>query len=161
MKKQLKVDMPRKMRTSELCQQNQGCGQNIFKEKQASEIYARKIYKKFLEQLQRTTTYEMKELEKNGVYTVTKVQDLLKLNAPKPSCIVKANVSESSATSQCKLYEFAGMLCTHIMKVFLRLRINQIPEHYIMKRWTRMAKERMVHISSKNSDSCRKSKNSI
>ena len=32
-----------------------------------------------------------------------------------------------------------GILCSHILKIFTNLGIGEIPEHYILKRWTQSA----------------------
>lgn len=35
--------------------------------------------------------------------------------------------------------EFIGILCRHILKVFCRLDIDEIPNHYILPRWKQEA----------------------
>ncbi|XP_042443240.1 protein FAR1-RELATED SEQUENCE 5-like isoform X1 [Zingiber officinale] len=41
----------------------------------------------------------------------------------------------------CRKYDFAGILCSHILKVFTMKNIMEIPSEYILKRWTRKAKD--------------------
>ncbi|KAH6800161.1 hypothetical protein C2S52_000625 [Perilla frutescens var. hirtella] len=41
----------------------------------------------------------------------------------------------------CKKFEFAGILCSHILKVLSWRNITEIPKLYIMKRWTKLAKK--------------------
>ncbi|KAF7151782.1 hypothetical protein RHSIM_Rhsim02G0114200 [Rhododendron simsii] len=40
---------------------------------------------------------------------------------------------------ECQQFEFVGILCAHILKVFLRLDIDEIPEHFILPRWRQKA----------------------
>ncbi|KAM6550982.1 hypothetical protein CsatB_000790 [Cannabis sativa] len=40
----------------------------------------------------------------------------------------------------CKKFEFAGILCSHILKVFSFHNVVKIPSQYILKRWTKYAK---------------------
>nr|XP_033516126.1 protein FAR-RED ELONGATED HYPOCOTYL 3-like [Nicotiana tomentosiformis] len=42
--------------------------------------------------------------------------------------------------SSCKLFEFMGILCRHALKILDLLNVkDMIPEHYILKRWTKDA----------------------
>ena len=38
---------------------------------------------------------------------------------------------------ECRKFEFAGILCGHILKVFCVRSISKVPEKYILKRWTK------------------------
>ncbi|KAG5534066.1 hypothetical protein RHGRI_022264 [Rhododendron griersonianum] len=40
---------------------------------------------------------------------------------------------------ECQNFEFVGILCTHILKVFVRLDIDAIPDHFILPRWRQKA----------------------
>ncbi|XP_058200627.1 protein FAR1-RELATED SEQUENCE 3-like [Rhododendron vialii] len=45
------------------------------------------------------------------------------------------------AHCSCKTFEFVGILCGHVIKVLDDLRIKMmIPEHFILKRWTKQAR---------------------
>ncbi|KAL6905984.1 hypothetical protein ACP4OV_003585 [Aristida adscensionis] len=44
---------------------------------------------------------------------------------------------EQKVICTCKLFERTGILCSHALKVLDLMNIKQLPEHYIMKRWTR------------------------
>ncbi|OVA20657.1 zinc finger protein [Macleaya cordata] len=39
----------------------------------------------------------------------------------------------------CQLYEFMGIPCKHLLPVLDRVYANEIPPHFIMKRWTKNA----------------------
>lgn len=51
---------------------------------------------------------------------------------------------EKKVSCSCKKFEFAGILCSHVLKVFSLNNITEIPELYIKKRWTKKAKQNTV-----------------
>ncbi|XP_062101558.1 protein FAR-RED IMPAIRED RESPONSE 1-like isoform X1 [Humulus lupulus] len=53
---------------------------------------------------------------------------------------VNHDSSNDTVTCSCKKFEFAGILCSHILKVFSSRNIGKIPSQYILKRWTKYAK---------------------
>ncbi|OAY67923.1 Protein FAR1-RELATED SEQUENCE 5 [Ananas comosus] len=50
--------------------------------------------------------------------------------------------SENIVSCTCKLFEFYGLLCAHVLKVMHYIEIYNIPPHYILNRWTKNAKKR-------------------
>lgn len=57
-------------------------------------------------------------------------------------------LSEKKVSCSCKKFEFAGILCSHVLKVFSLNNITEIPELYIKKRWTKKAKKNIVEDQS-------------
>lgn len=57
------------------------------------------------------------------------------------SYIVSVDLSEKKINCNCKMFEFVGILCSHILKVMSYIGIDAIPPHYILKRWTKNAKK--------------------
>ncbi|XP_062085665.1 protein FAR1-RELATED SEQUENCE 5-like [Humulus lupulus] len=53
---------------------------------------------------------------------------------------VKYDSSINVAICSCKKFEFARILCSHILKVFSFRNVVKIPSQYILKRWTKHAK---------------------
>ncbi|KAM6563500.1 hypothetical protein CsatB_023498 [Cannabis sativa] len=53
--------------------------------------------------------------------------------------IVKYDSSVNTVICSCKKFEFAGILCSHILKVFSFHNVVKIPSQYILKRWTKYA----------------------
>ncbi|KAL4181504.1 hypothetical protein AMTRI_Chr12g271480 [Amborella trichopoda] len=45
--------------------------------------------------------------------------------------------TEEKATYSCHLYERMGIPCSHMLRVFFLKNIFELPQHYIMKRWTK------------------------
>ena len=57
---------------------------------------------------------------------------------------------------ECQKFEFVGILCTHILKVFVRLDIDAMLDHFILPRWRQKANkfriidsEELVHDDGK------------
>ncbi|XP_075518324.1 protein FAR-RED IMPAIRED RESPONSE 1-like [Primulina tabacum] len=45
----------------------------------------------------------------------------------------------------CRKFELTGLLCCHAVKVYDVTDVKILPEHYILNRWTRKARSRVVH----------------
>lgn len=53
--------------------------------------------------------------------------------------------SNGLITCSCKNFEFVGIMCSHILKVLDEMKIKlMIPEQFILKRWTKNARARIV-----------------
>lgn len=106
-------------------------------EKQAANLYTRKIFSKFQEELVETFVYTANRIDGDGVistYRVAKFEDDQK------AYIVSLNVMEMRANCSCQMFEYSGVLCRHILTVFTVTNVLTLPSHYILKRWTRNAK---------------------
>ncbi|XP_042485287.1 protein FAR1-RELATED SEQUENCE 5-like [Macadamia integrifolia] len=60
---------------------------------------------------------------------------------------VCCNPLQGIVACSCMKFEANGILCCHCLKVFDVLDIKRIPEHYILKRWTRGARTMVVNDS--------------
>ncbi|XP_073121032.1 protein FAR1-RELATED SEQUENCE 5-like [Henckelia pumila] len=49
--------------------------------------------------------------------------------------------SDDKVSCSCKKFEFAGILCSHALKVLTFKNVVRIPESYVKKRWTKQAKK--------------------
>ncbi|OVA03871.1 FAR1 DNA binding domain [Macleaya cordata] len=106
-------------------------------EKQAANLYTRKIFTKFQEELVETFVYTANKIEGDGAistYRVAKFEDDHK------AYIVTMNVPEMRASCSCQMFEFSGILCRHVLTVFTVTNVLTLPSHYILRRWTRNAK---------------------
>lgn len=54
-------------------------------------------------------------------------------------CIVTVISTNLTVNCSCKMFEYEGILCRHILRVFQILGISEIPPRYILHRWTRNA----------------------
>ncbi|KAK7300337.1 hypothetical protein RJT34_11180 [Clitoria ternatea] len=106
-------------------------------EKQAANIYTRKIFLKFQEELVETFAYTANRIEEKGENSIFRVA---KFEDDQKEYIVKLNHSELRANCSCQMFEYSGILCRHVLTVFTVTNVLTLPSHYILKRWTRNAK---------------------
>ncbi|KAK6926448.1 MULE transposase domain [Dillenia turbinata] len=106
-------------------------------EKQAANLYTKKIFAKFQEELVETFVYTANRIEGDGAvstYRVAKFEDDHK------AYMVTLNIPEMRASCSCQVFEYSGILCRHVLTVFTVTNVLTLPPHYILKRWSRHAK---------------------
>lgn len=106
-------------------------------EKQAANLYTRKVFTKFQEELVETFVYTANRIEGDGITSTFRVA---KFEDDSKAYIVTLNHSEMRANCSCRMFEYSGILCRHVLTVFTVSNVLTLPSHYIMKRWTRNAK---------------------
>lgn len=106
-------------------------------EQQAANLYSKKVFAKFQEELVETFVYTANKIEGDGVVSKFRVA---KYEHDDKAYIVNLNVSEIKANCSCQMFEYSGILCRHILTVFTVTNVLTLPSHYILKRWTRNAK---------------------
>ncbi|MCH79858.1 protein FAR1-RELATED SEQUENCE 3-like, partial [Trifolium medium] len=114
-------------------------------EKQAANLYTRKVFLKFQDELVETFVYTANIIEGddvNSTFKVAKFEDVHK------AYTVSFNHAELRANCSCQMFEYSGILCRHILTVFTMTNVLTLPSHYILKRWTKNAK------GSAGSDEC-------
>ncbi|KAH6789821.1 FAR1-related sequence 5 [Perilla frutescens var. frutescens] len=110
-------------------------------EKQASEFYTRKIFMRFQEELVSTLTFMASKVEDDEEVTSYQVS---KFGEDHKTYHVRFNVLEMRATCSCRMFEFSGLLCRHVLAVLRVTNVLTLPSHYILKRWTRNAKSSVI-----------------
>ncbi|MED6173664.1 hypothetical protein PIB30_118558 [Stylosanthes scabra] len=118
------------------------CSQPVLKtpspmEKQAANLYTRKVFSKFQEELVETFVYTANRIEEEGENSIFRVA---KFEDDQKAYIVTFNHSELKAECSCQMFEYSGILCRHVLTVFTVTNVLTLPSHYILKRWTRNAK---------------------
>ncbi|WVZ60298.1 hypothetical protein U9M48_010343, partial [Paspalum notatum var. saurae] len=108
--------------------------------KQASEIYTITVFNIFEEKFVKSLGYYMSILNNDGLITMYKVMQ----EETKASFIVSYDTVGKRAQCSCCKFENSGILCRHILRLFLALDVRAIPEIYILKRWTKEAKNGFV-----------------
>ncbi|KAG8391060.1 hypothetical protein BUALT_Bualt01G0148600 [Buddleja alternifolia] len=106
-------------------------------EQQAANLYTKKVFAKFQEELVETFVYTANKIEGEG--TVSKFR-VAKYEFDHKAYIVTLDVSEMNASCSCQMFEYSGVLCKHILTVFTVTNVLTVPSHYIIKRWTRNAR---------------------
>ncbi|XP_010270590.1 PREDICTED: protein FAR1-RELATED SEQUENCE 5-like [Nelumbo nucifera] len=110
-------------------------------EKQAANIYTRRIFMKFQEELVETLANPATKIEDTGTVTTYRVA---KFGEDHKAHIVRFSVFEKKANCSCQMFEFSGIICRHILAVFRATNVLTLPSHYVLKRWTRNAKSGVV-----------------
>ncbi|KAJ4799575.1 Protein FAR1-RELATED SEQUENCE 5 [Rhynchospora pubera] len=108
-------------------------------EKDASQVYTRRVMKLFKEILKESQLGEVDEIEKDVLYQVTIKEHPDIKNWFMESYMVNINKSEDMVSCSCKGYEFEGLLCSHAIKVMHHVNMFHLPNRYIMKRWCKDA----------------------
>lgn len=106
-------------------------------EQQAANLYTKKVFAKFQEELVETFVYTANNIEGDGVVSKYRVA---KYEHDDKAYMVIINASEKKTNCSCQMFEYSGILCRHILTVFTVTSVLTLPSHYILKRWTRNAK---------------------
>lgn len=109
-------------------------------EKHASVIYTAKVYNLFKKELMKSTSYLVLSSLEEDTFVVKHVQAESRESWCK--VLYKITVDESIGyyTCECGLYEHFGVLCSHVLAIFVNRGVCKIPECHIMKRWTKQAR---------------------
>lgn len=110
-------------------------------EKQAANLYTRKIFMKFQEELVDTLAYPATVVDDIGSTITYRVA---KFGEDHIAHFIQFNVFEKRASCSCQMFESSGIICRHILAVFRVTNVLTLPSHYILKRWTRNAKSGVV-----------------
>ncbi|XP_047320799.1 protein FAR1-RELATED SEQUENCE 2-like [Impatiens glandulifera] len=106
-------------------------------EKQMSTLYTHTVFKKFQEEVLGIDACSVhKECEDDETSVTFRVNDFEK----RRNFIVSWNDTESRIFCLCRTFQYKGFLCRHSIAVLQMLNISSVPLRYILKRWTRGAK---------------------
>ncbi|XP_020092267.1 protein FAR1-RELATED SEQUENCE 5-like [Ananas comosus] len=104
--------------------------------KQVADVYTRAIFNIFQDEFIHSLGYYVDKIEDGLVskFNVAKEEDIHR------SCTVTYDFSDKRSKCSCSKFENCGILCRHILRVFLTVDVRALPEFYILKRWTKEAK---------------------
>ena len=108
-----------------------------------SEIYTRKIFYMFQKQfgmLMWSTGHLHKDGGQKRVYVISPFN----IDGKEVDRTVIFNQNFKQQNCSCKLFEFEGIPRSHVLCVLKQEKIYTLPQQYILKRWTRQARERVV-----------------
>ncbi|KAG5528292.1 hypothetical protein RHGRI_029085 [Rhododendron griersonianum] len=102
----------------------------------AGKVYTRNVFNKFKKSWSKVFHYKVENVRNGNGFQSFVVKS-------KDDELEKFDVTLDSQTyegkCECQQFEFVGILCPHILKVFVRLDIDEIPEHFILPRWRQKA----------------------
>ena len=120
---------------------------------QAADVYTVTIYNLFADEFISSLTVHLEELSNVGtLYSYRLFEE-----GHNRHHNVEFNSCDYSVKCSCKLFEFVGWLCRHILKVHNMWRITKIPAPYILNRWTKFAKKEFLMHGHDKSTTLRKS----
>ncbi|KAL9231087.1 hypothetical protein vseg_006350 [Gypsophila vaccaria] len=114
-------------------------------EKHMSTIYTQAVFKKFQAEILGAVACHPKRERQDDQTTIFKVRDFEK----EQDFMVTWNEMKSDVSCICRLFEYKGYLCRHAMIVLQMCGLSMIPSQYILRRWTKEAKER--HLTGEGS----------
>ncbi|KAL5581607.1 hypothetical protein UlMin_014049 [Ulmus minor] len=109
-------------------------------EKSVSVAYTQAVFKKFQVEVLGAVACHPKKERQDEAGLVFRVEDFEK-NQAFP---VLWNEMNSEVSCLCHLFEYKGYLCRHALIVLQICGLSEIPSRYILKRWTKDAKNRQL-----------------
>ncbi|KAL4332232.1 hypothetical protein GQ457_07G032610 [Hibiscus cannabinus] len=107
-------------------------------EAEASLIYTRKLFRIFQDELIHAQECVASRVDVNDGLKVYKVHGF---NKEKPMYMVTFDASQNAAVCNCHKFESMGILCRHILAIFIKKNVFSLPSQYIIRRWTKDAKK--------------------
>uniref|UniRef100_A0A0A9DAZ6 Protein FAR1-RELATED SEQUENCE n=1 Tax=Arundo donax TaxID=35708 RepID=A0A0A9DAZ6_ARUDO len=106
-------------------------------EKQAARTYTKAVFSKFQEEFTESLGYIIQKIKDDCIskYSITKDEDR------SDTFYVTYNASNKMANCSCKYFEFSGILCRHILGVYIIVDPRTLPPDYFLKRWTKKARD--------------------
>ncbi|GAB2280668.1 hypothetical protein Dimus_039422 [Dionaea muscipula] len=111
-------------------------------EKALSELYTREIFYKFQEELFQNVAYKVTATNEGETQCGYAVQRI-KVSGSKVRELV-VDKSSSYTRCSCQMFESDGIPCRHILAYFTRYQMEDLPDEYILHRWTKSAKAMRV-----------------
>ncbi|CAL5049526.1 unnamed protein product [Urochloa decumbens] len=103
-------------------------------EQHANTIYTRNIFSKFSNQLFLSGSMVIAYEDDRGSYIVK--DPSVKL-ASSDSFLVRLSPDLRECTCSCGHFDHCGMLCAHLLKVFVHHNVHEIPDSCVLNRWRR------------------------
>ena len=123
--------------------------------KQAAEVYTRAAFEAFQEEFMESLGYgvEKMDLEEEEECKFRVARDGEEEGG---GCVVRYGGTEKRARCSCGRWEAAGMVCRHVLRVLPVVGVCGLPEDWVLKRWTKNAKNGLVLDESvRYNDICR------
>ncbi|KAJ1274955.1 hypothetical protein BS78_05G098900 [Paspalum vaginatum] len=111
---------------------------------QTSEVYTPVIFEAFQGEYERSMAACTRVLDGDNKYTVA-IGNLSGDLSFEDERIVTADPLNQTADCSCQMFNRTGILCAHSLKVLDLMNIKMLPIHYVLKRWTREARNGSIH----------------
>jgi hypothetical protein len=104
---------------------------------QASNMYTACIFEAFQAEYERSLAAYARLMETSNEYTVGVARIVDGKTITENEYKVEYDPSNKTVFCSCRQFERIGILCNHALKVLDMMNMKVLPEHYILKRWTR------------------------
>ncbi|KAJ4814097.1 FAR1-domain family sequence [Rhynchospora pubera] len=112
---------------------------DMIMEKQAASVYTKESFEIFQSELVESLHhYTVKS--QDGPYCKYSVERVGDTTHTRYQHTVFFSPPEKKAWCNCNKFSLSGILCRHVLAVFFLTGVILLPEHYITKRWTRLAR---------------------
>ncbi|KAF7152554.1 hypothetical protein RHSIM_Rhsim01G0209600 [Rhododendron simsii] len=112
-------------------------------EAEAAKVYSRKSFLLFQEELFSSQKHKACRYREEGTIKTYRV---LPYGKPEPMYEVVFDGVEKKATCSCHMFEFVGIVCRHILTVFVKKNVvDCLPQRYVLQRWTMNAMRHGAH----------------
>ena len=106
---------------------------------QANEVYTPIIFEAFQSEYERFMVVCARALDGEHKYAIAVGNLLGEVNSELEYTVIGDPLNQKTPCS-CRLFERAGILCAHGLKVLDLMNIKKLPPYYILKRWTKEAR---------------------
>ncbi|CAG7898351.1 unnamed protein product [Brassica rapa] len=100
-------------------------------EKQAAGVYTRAAFLKFQEEFLEISANPVSKMS-DSTYRVGKFGQV--------HTVEFESLEEVKANCSCRMFEYSGIVCRHILAVFSARNVFTLPSRYLLRRWTKDAK---------------------
>jgi hypothetical protein len=111
-------------------------------ELQVRSLYTQNIYCKFQMEMKIKMAYRCDSLQ-DGTFRCSSVHGIIPKYGDR-DYHVEANMDEGTYSCTCCKFERDGILCAHVLRVMDQIGVYEIPERYILRRWTWDSEEDLV-----------------
>ncbi|ESQ47734.1 hypothetical protein EUTSA_v10021958mg, partial [Eutrema salsugineum] len=106
----------------------------------AEEVYTPEVFTLFQKQYAVIGDYVAKKVSKSNMVYEYKVS----YHGEAREHLVSYDATNQIIHCSCMKYSFAGILCRHTLKVLDKKNVRRIPSNYILNRWSKKAKARII-----------------
>ena len=103
----------------------------------ASFVYTRTMFKRFELEITSTLGVTHQDVNSDGVSFTYEIIE----GGGRRVHVVYFNSSNNEITCSCKMFETLGLLCRHALQILIVKNVTELPDQYILKRWTKNAKK--------------------
>lgn len=110
-------------------------------EEETSKIYTRKMFRIFQDELVGSQLFITEKVKFSIEVSTYKIREIYK---EKPIYYVNFHVTSKEANCSCHMFEYSGILCRHVLCVFIKKKVYFLPSQYVLHRWSINAKKEKV-----------------